>query len=132
MKTKQALSASDRDYGPEAQAVFDSPVPPKLVSAMKAVGKGEVYDLWQQAGGKKSGTWLELFGPEADELMTAWSLGEYMNEIAKAGKAVYDIPMFINVWTMDGGWWPVPGEVYPSGGPVHKVLDIYKWFTPES
>ena len=23
-----------------------------------------------------------------------------------------------------------PGECYPSGGPVTKVLDIYKWFTP--
>ena len=132
IENEAGIIGSDRDYGPEAQGVFDNPVPPKLVSAMKMAGKGEVYDLWQQAGGKKSGTWLELFGPEADELMTAWSLAEYMNAIAKAGKAVYNIPMFINVWTMDGGWWPVPGESYPSGGPVHKVLDIYKWFTPDA
>jgi len=24
----------------------------------------------------------------------------------------------------------MPGESYPSGGAVTKVLDIYKWFTP--
>ena len=130
IENEAGIMGSDRDYGPEAQAVFDSPVPTKLMSAMKAAGKGEVYDFWQQSGGKKSGTWLEIFGAEADELMTAWSLAIYMDEIAKAGKAAYAIPMFINACMMDGGWWPVPGESYPSGGPVHKVLDIYKWFTP--
>ena len=38
--------------------------------------------------------------------------------------------MYINVWLMGQGWWPIPGEAYPSGGAVTKVLDIYKWFTP--
>jgi hypothetical protein len=131
IENEPGIIGSDRDYGPEAQAVFDSPVPPKFMSAMKAAGKGEVYDLWQQAGGKKTGTWPELFGAEAGELMTAWSLANYMNEISRSGKAAYDIPMFINVWTMEGGWWPVPGEAYPSGGAVRKTLDIYKWFTPD-
>jgi len=38
--------------------------------------------------------------------------------------------MFINAWQSGQGWWPIPGESYPSGGAVIKVLDIYKWFTP--
>jgi len=53
---------SDRDYGPEAQAEFDSPVPAKLVAAMKKAGCGRIYDIWQQSGAKKSGTWPEIFG----------------------------------------------------------------------
>ena len=70
VENEPGIMGSDRDYGPEAQAAFDSPVPAKLLTAMKAAGKGQVYDLWQQAGGKKSGTWPELFGWEAGELMS--------------------------------------------------------------
>ena len=62
--------------------------------------------------------------------MTAWSIATYIDGVAEAGKAVYNLPMYINAWQMGQGWWPIPGESYPSGGPVIKVLDIYKWSTP--
>jgi len=127
VENEPGILGSDRDYGTEAQAEFDSPVPAKLVSAMKAAGRGEIYDIWQQAGGKASGTWPELFGWEAGELMSAWSIATYIDGIAEAGQASYDIPMYINVWLGAGR---LPGEGYPSGGAVSKVLDIYKWFTP--
>ena len=99
------------------------------MSAMKKAGRGEVYDLWQKrtatlpAPGRTS--WVE-----AGELMTAWSISSFINEIAGAGKAAYNIPMFINVWCAEAGWWPVPGEAYPSGGAVPKTVDIWKWFAP--
>ena len=121
---------SDRDYGPEGQAEFDDPVPDKFLALMKKTVKGEIYDIWQKSGGKESGNWTQLFGDEAGELLSAFSMATYIEQIAKAGKAVYDIPMLINVWVMSLVWWPVPGECYPSGCPVTKVLDIYKWFTP--
>ena len=131
VENESGIIGSDRDYGPVGQAVFDSPVPAKLLSSMKAAGKGRVYDIWQQAGGKKSGTWPELFGWSAGELMTAWSFATYIDGVAEAGKAGYDIPMFINVWTMEGNKpWSIPGEDYPSGGAATTMLDIYKWFTP--
>jgi hypothetical protein len=85
--------------------------------------------LWQAAGGKSSGTWAGLFGATAGELMTAWSIANYIDRLAEAGKAIYDLPMYINVWLGEAGW-SLPGESYPSGGAVGKVLDIYKWFTP--
>ncbi len=130
VENEPGIIGSERDYSPEGQAEFDRPVPVKLMSAMKTKGKGEVYDLWQQAGGKPSGTWPEVFGVDAGECMTAWSIASFINEVAKAGKAAYDIPTFINAWGQEQNWWPIPGEAYPSGGPAHKVLDIYKWFTP--
>ena len=68
-----------------------------------------------QAGGKESGTWLDLFGQKAGEFMHTWSLATYINDVAKAGKAVYNLPMIINI--------AEPGVDY-------KVLDIWKWFTP--
>jgi hypothetical protein len=130
VQNEPGIVGSDRDYSPEAQAVFKSIVPAKLMTAMAKSGKGRIYEIWQQAGGKKKGSWAEIFGVEGDELMTAWSIASYIDAIAAAGKAVYNLPMFINVWMMEQPWWSLPGESYPSGGAVSKVLDIYKWFTP--
>ena len=130
IQNESGILGSDRDYGPDGQAVFKSNVPAKLVTAMKKAGTGYVFDMWQKTGGKTAGTWPELFGWEAGEFMTAWGIATYIDNMAAAGKKNYDIPMYINVWLMGQGWWPIPGEAYPSGGAVTKVLDIYKWFTP--
>jgi hypothetical protein len=130
IENEPGIIGSDRDYGPEAQAVFDSRVPAALMSKMKKAGKGDIFDLWQKAGGKASGTWPQIFGTDASELMTAWSIASFINEVAKAGKAYRDIPMFVNVSLGEREWWPIPGEAYPSGGAVAKVLDIYRWFAP--
>ena len=130
IENEPGILGSDRDYGYEAQTVFDSPVPVKLITEMKKSGKGTVYNLWQQAGGQESSTWPEIFGYAAGELMTAWSIAGYINSIAEAGKAVYHLPMYVNVWLMEQPSWRFPGETYPSGGAISKVLDIYKWFAP--
>jgi len=129
VENEPGIMGSDRDYGSEAQTTFNGSVPAKLVTAMKATAKGRVYNVWQEAGGKKSGVWSDLFGWEAGEIMTSWSIATYIDGIVKAGKAIYDIPMFINAWLMEQRWWPMPGEAYPSGGAVSKTLDVYKWFT---
>jgi len=129
IENEPGILGSDRDYGPEAEAVFKSPVPGELVTRIKSAGAGRVYDLWQEAGGRDSGTWPELFGWAGGELMTAWSIATFIDRLAEAGKAIYDLPMYINVWLGEQGW-AIPGESYPSGGAVGKTLDIYKWFTP--
>jgi hypothetical protein len=130
IQNEPGVMGSDRDYSAEAQAVFDSNVPEYLVKLVIKSGKGQVWDIWQKAGGKKSGNWTELFGWEAGEIMTTWSVANYIDSMAKAGKAVIKLPMFINVWMMEQAWWRIPGEAYPSGSPVTKVLDMYKWLTP--
>ena len=129
LENEEGILGSDRDYSPEAQEIFDSPVPAKLHTAMKTAGKGEVYDIWQRAGGKQSGNWSEMFGWPAGEFMTAWGIATYIDEIAKAGKAIHNIPMYVNVWLIESNL-VAAGESYPSGCAVPKVLDIYKWFTP--
>ena len=110
------ITDQDHDYSTEAIAAFNSPVPVELVIAMQAAGKGEIYDAWQKAGGKESGTWPELFGQSAGPISHTWGLATYINQVAKAGKAVYNLPMIINI--------AGPGRDY-------RVLDIWKWFTPE-
>ena len=131
VENEPAISGTDRDYSPEAQAVFDGPVPAKLLAAMKATGKGPVYDIWQRAGGKKSGTWPS-YSIGRLRAHDAWSIATYIDGVAEAGKAVYDIPMYINasIGKLSGWRGPVPDEIYGSGEALPKVLDIYKWFTP--
>jgi len=74
---------------------------------------------------KKPGTWTEVFGPRmAEEAFTVYYLSTYIDTVAKAGKAVYPLLTYCNVWmggdnTNDNfDVWDRPGEGYPSGGPV--------------
>ena len=128
VENEPGIIGSDRDYSAEANNIFNSSVPKELMAKMKTAGKGRTFDLWQEAGGKKGGNWSEVFGRFAGELMTGWSIATYINSIAKDGKAVYNIPMYVNVWLHQD--WDIAGESYPSGGAVRNTLDIYKWFTP--
>jgi len=104
---------TDRDYSEEANNLFFAPVPEDLVNGLKS----------------KTGTWQELFGIEAPEAFNAYYIAKYINEIAAAGKKVYPLPMYINVWTKENYFWR-PGE-YPSGGPTSNMIDIWKIAAPE-
>jgi hypothetical protein len=134
IENEPGILGSDRDYGPEGQTLFNSPVPTGLIASMKKYGKGPVYDSWQKEGGKESGTWPELFGWPAGEFMTAWSIASYIDRLAEAGKVVLNLPMYINVWLSEvrrmESRWGLAGASYPSGGAVTKTLDIWKWCTP--
>ncbi|MGC9522227.1 MAG: DUF5597 domain-containing protein [Anaerolineae bacterium] len=129
IENEPGILGSDRDYGPEAQAVFGRPVPEDLLTRLAKGKGGPVHALWQAAGGSDAGSWPEVFGDAAGEMMTAWSIARYIDRLAEAGKAIYDLPMYLNVWLGENGW-RIPGESYPSGGAVTKVLGLYKWATP--
>jgi hypothetical protein len=128
VENEPGILGSDRDYSAEATATFHGPVPPELASQVALHPGTPVHQAWQAAGAREAGSWPELFGPHAGEFMTAWQIAHYIDGLAAAGKAVYRVPMTINVWLGEGGR-RLAGE-YPSGGAVAKVLDIYKWFTP--
>jgi beta-galactosidase GanA len=63
-----------------------------------------------------------------DEIFMAWNYARYVNHVAEAGKAEYDVPMFVNAWLQqrDHAW---PGT-YPSGGPVPQVIDVWQAAAP--
>ena len=50
--------------------------------------------------------------------------GSQLDEVARVGKEQYPLPMFVNAWLVQ---YPeqLPGG-YPTGGPVSRVIDIYK------
>jgi hypothetical protein len=89
-----------------------------------------IKDCWEKAGCKTSGNWAEVFGNGhcSDELFMSWQYAGYINTVASAGKAAYNIPMFVNAWIVQ----PQdikPGD-YPSGGPQSHVHDIWRIAAP--
>ena len=46
-----------------------------------------------------------------------------MEQIAAAGKRVYDLPMYVNAWLNQ--FPDVPGN-YPSGGPIARNVPVWK------
>lgn len=132
VENEPGIVGSDRDYSPEGDFAFNSPVPALFVAAMKKQGKGPLYDLWQKAGGKESGTWTELFdwAVDAGHIMYTWNIARYIDAVAEAGKAVYDIPLFINNW-LHPKWWTLHHQYFaPDYNLIKIYCDLYRWATP--
>jgi hypothetical protein len=72
---------SVRDYCPEANKLFDGPVPPEI---LKAMGKTPATP---------DANWEMVFGPEAEVYFHAWAIAKYVGEVAAAGKAAYPLPL---------------------------------------
>ena len=111
-----------RDFGPRAEAAFRQPVPAAVLARKKAP---------PSVAGAASGSWSEVYGPYADEYFHAYSIASYIEQIAKAGRAVYDLPMFVNNALRDPlePMAPWKGN-FASGGPTYDVIDIYKAAAP--
>jgi hypothetical protein len=112
---------SVRDYSGESNRLFNGPAPASLVTALK----------------KQPGTWKGVFGRVAEEAFNAYYLSSFINEVARAGKEIYPLPTYVNVW--NGGYgsndnfdlFDRPGETYPSGGAVSHMLDLWKANAPD-
>lgn len=117
-----------RDRSGPANRAFEGPTPTELTRYLTA-HKDELYpelrELWATNGNKTAGTWEQVFGasPRADEIFMAWHYARYVHAVTAAGKAAYDIPMYVNTWLAHTD--ATPGT-YPSGGPQPRVIDVWK------
>jgi hypothetical protein len=123
-----------RDRSPEAETVWKEPGPGELIEHLAAHHgrlRPELAALWDRQGNRRSGTWSEVFGEdwEADEVFMAWGFARYVGALASAGKAVLPLPMYANAWLGPQAGQPEAGD-YPSGGPVGRVLDVWKAAAP--
>jgi len=128
------IMPESRDHSPAANRVFQSPVPQELMNYLTAQQDTllpEVRELWESTGFAPAGTWTEVFGdsPWTDEVFMAWHMASYVSRIVRAGKAEYPLPMYVNAWLVQNDR-QKPGD-YPSGGPVSRVLDIWRAAAPE-
>ena len=112
---------SVRDYSVAAQKLFEEQVPVELLKpeVLKALNKPAV----------SKGTWTEVFGNDADEYFHAWSVAKYIGYIAAAGKAVNQLPLYVNAALRDPLTNPKATN-YESGGPTDNVIPIWKVAAP--
>lgn len=124
---------SARDYHPLANEKYRKPVPSEFIKYLtknKNKLNPEFSEIWEKNGFKINGTWEEIFGvgTQTDEIFMAWFYAKFTNEISKAGKAIYPLPMFVNAALNAKG--RKPGE-YPSAGPLPHLMDVWKAGAPD-
>jgi len=121
-----------RERGEVADRAFGAPVPKELLAWLAHRGDAlepELRERWQNNGRKADGNWAQVFGDDewGQEVFTAWHYARFTEALVKAGKARYDIPMFVNAALNRAG--RKPGE-YPAGGPIPHLLDVWKAGAP--
>ena len=133
VQNEVGVLGDSRDRSEAANAAFAGPVSGELMQYLvrhKDDLLSELKEVWSTTGYKESGTWTEVFGTgvKADEVFMAWNYAQYLDRVAKAGKAKYPIPMFVNAWIVQPQD-KVPGD-YPSGGPQAHNHDIWRAGAP--
>ncbi|HEY8971313.1 MAG TPA: DUF5597 domain-containing protein [Puia sp.] len=125
---------SEMDYNEEALKLYGAPVPAGLidyVSKNENTLAPELRDAWVKNGRRTKGNWAAVFGEDnydAQNFFMSWQYATYINRVCEAGKKEYAIPMYVNCWLVQHPG-ERPGE-YPNGGPVSRVMDIYKAAAP--
>jgi len=124
----------DIDYNKQALDLFNGQVPESLTRYLQKNSKHlspEMKYVWQKNGSKAKGTWSEVFADtmkSAQNFFMTWQYAKYINEICRLGKKELNLPMYVNAWLVQPT--DLPG-VYPNGGPVSRVFDIYKAIAPD-
>lgn len=134
VQNEAGLLGDSRDRSALAEAAWANPVPEDLMNYFinnKATLLPEMQEVWGRNGYKTAGTWAEVFGTDewADEVFMAYYVGRFIGEVAKAGKAELNIPMYANAWLGPQPGAELPGT-WPSGGPVARVMDVYRAAAP--
>jgi beta-galactosidase GanA len=122
-----------RDHSAAANAAFDQPVPAALFSYLKNNKENlmpEFKSVWARNGNQSAGNWEAVFGKglATDEIFMAWYYADFINQLSKAGKSSYDIPMYLNA-ALNYKKAAKPGE-YPSAGPLPHIIDLWKAAAP--
>ncbi len=124
---------SAKDYNPLANKKFQESVPLELMHYLiknKEKLVPEFKEVWAKNGFKESGTWEEIFGKgtHTDEIFMAWYFSKFTDAVAKAGKEIFPLPMYVNAALNRPG--AKPGLGYPSAGPLPHIMDIWKAGAP--
>ncbi|MCA9734332.1 DUF5597 domain-containing protein [candidate division KSB1 bacterium] len=117
-----------RDYHPLANQKFTENVPEELIQYLQKHKENLVPEftrIWAENGYKISGTWEDVFGKSyrTDEMFMAWYFAKYTEAVTKAGKEIYPLPMYVNAALNRPG--RLPGEGYPSAGPLPHLMDVW-------
>jgi len=144
VENEVGLLGDARDRSELADVAWSQQVPPAFIDALGLDVDSPVSARWQRNGRLTNGSWATVLGEtaEADEAFMAWAYARYIDAVAAAGRAEHDVPLFANVWldspmeldmpdapdlSLAGGL--QPGD-YPSGGPVPRVVALWRAAAP--
>ena len=120
-----------RDYSDDATRMYQSAVPQQLTDYLKKYQKTLHPYLKEklQPQAKAGANWAQLFGDGiyTEEIFQTWTYATYVEQIAKAGREIYNLPMYVNVALDSRG--RKPGQ-YPSGGPLAHLIDLWHCGAP--
>lgn len=127
VENETGLLGAGREVSDAADVVFASPVPADLLDYLRKHTDTMAEDIRKAVeNAPAQGSWPEVFGDKAEEIFSAYHVSRFVETVASAGKAVYDLPMAVNCWLDKGG---APGT-YPTGGPVSRVHEIWDFCAP--
>ena len=120
-----------RDYSANATRLYQSAVPKQLTDYLKRHQKSLHPYLKEklQPQAKAGANWAQLFGDDiyTEEIFQTWTYATYVEQIAKAGREIYNLPMYVNVALNSRD--RKPGQ-YPSGGPLAHLIDLWHCGAP--
>ena len=120
-----------RDYSADATRMYQSAVPQQLTDYLKKYQKSLHPYLKEklQPKAQAGANWPQLFGDDiyTEEIFQTWTYATYVEQIAKAGRDIYNLPMYVNVALNSRD--RKPGQ-YPSGGPLAHLIDLWHCGAP--
>ena len=123
-----------RDYSDDATQMYQSAVPKPLTDYLTKHQKSlhpYLKEKLQKTANRQQPTasWAQLFGDDiyTEEIFQTWTYATYVEQIAKAGREIYNLPMYVNVALDSRG--RKPGQ-YPSGGPLAHLIDLWHCGAP--
>ena len=120
-----------RDYSADATRLYQSAVPKQLTDYLKR-HQASLHPYLKeklQPQAKAGANWAQLFGDDiyTEEIFQTWTYATYVEQIAKAGREIYNLPMYVNVALNSRD--RKPGQ-YPSGGPLAHLIDLWHCGAP--
>jgi len=143
IENEPGLRGTPRDFSKAAEKAWKDNVPKSVINYLKKNADTLQPDLkqaWEENGSKTKGSWEQVFGKsvtvrdESDKivnltehLFTAYEYAQFLETITKAGKAVYNLPHFINasVFGLNSR-----GNSLGNGCSIPEFFDIYRAAAP--
>ena len=127
VENESGLQGAVREHSDYADKLFEEKVPSEFVDYMRTHMDEMSKDVRSAIeNGAECGTWEEVFGTVSEEVFQTYSVANYIEYVAAAGRKEYDLPMMVNAW-LDKGQEP---GMFPSGGPVARMMEVWRYCAP--
>ncbi|MEI6425572.1 MAG: DUF5597 domain-containing protein, partial [Lentisphaerota bacterium] len=131
VENEVGVLGASRDHCVAAEKEYKKTVPLQLLNYLSEHMDGLTAEMklaLSRSKEKPGGDWEQIFNNDAAEVFMAWHIAKYIDHVAESGRKEYELPLFANAWLIHEGR-EKPGQ-YPSGGPVPKMLDVWKAAAP--